>query len=517
MKTIRPVAYSYERCSSTKQIEGDTERRQWDENKACGEQFGFELSDERFFDAGVSAYRGLNFEANLGRILERIQPGEGLIFNDMDRFSRQNWKTAVDFLEKFLVKGVVVMTSRNRQQITLESFRKDPGSFLPVIMASHLGHAEDAKKAYYIRKAWETKRAEIRAGTAIRQKLPGWLEHEKQVVGGKIVLGKIVVNDAKAKIVREIFRLTLKGWSRRRIAKDFNARAVPSVSGQVKHWNSQSILACIVRNPAVIGDYRMPDTGEVIKGIFPRIVGDEVFYRANASATGRKKQTTAQVANNLVTGLIRCPGCGGNMRLNRKHKSKGKVHSYLVCSGQLIGKTDCSCRPKYDAFEASLLALMRESALIRKAMGQQLDEQPDELTALRGKLQTADAKLNELMGHLEATPSKILARRVQVLEAEAEQMRGELQRKEAEQKATVRPDAAYETFARELSAHAQEGEYRERVKVCLRQMIDKIQFVEKTHYTVQFRGGAMVDVILGPSGWLFSPTPDWATGSRVND
>jgi len=514
---MRPVAYSYERCSSTKQIDGDTERRQWDENKACAEQFGFELSDERFFDAGVSAYRGLNFEANLGRILERIQPGQGVIFNDMDRFSRQNWKTAVDFLERFLTKGVVVMTSRNRQQITLESFRKDPGSFLPVIMASHIGHAEDAKKAYYVKKAWETKRAEIRAGMAIRQRLPGWLKHEKTVVGGKIVLGKVIVNKGKAEIVREIFRLTLKGWSRRRIAKDFNARRVPSVSGQVNHWNAQSILACIVRNPAVIGDYRMRETGEVIKGIFPRVVSDEVFYSANASATGQKKQTTAQVANNLATGLIRCPGCGGNMRLNRNHQH-GKVYSYLVCSCQFMGKSNCSCRPRYELFESSLLALMRESTLVRKAMGQQLDEQPDELTALRGKLQAADAKLNELMAHLETAPSRILAQRVQTLEAEAEQLRAQLQRKEAEQKGTVRPDAAYETFARELSEHAQKAEYRERVKVCLRQMIDKIQFVAKTHYTVLFRGGATLDVILGPSGgWLFSPTPDWATGSRVND
>ena len=94
------------------------------------------------------------------------------------------------------------------------------------------------------------------------------------------------------------------------------------------------------------------------------------------------------------------------MRLNRKHKGKGKVYSYLVCSGQHIGKTDCSCRPNYDAFEGSLLALMRESALIRKAMGQQLGEQPDELTALRAKLQAADSKLNELMAHLEATPAR---------------------------------------------------------------------------------------------------------------
>ena len=166
----KPLAYLYGRCSSAKQVDGDSERRQLADGEAIAAQHGFTLADERFFDAGVSAYRGANLteKAKLGMLLERLQPGQALIFENMDRFSRQDWFTAAKAFERFLAKGVKVIV--NRQVVTLESFQRDPGSFLPVIMASHLGHDEDRKKSERVKAAWVIKRAEIKAGVAIRQR-----------------------------------------------------------------------------------------------------------------------------------------------------------------------------------------------------------------------------------------------------------------------------------------------------------------------------------------------------------
>jgi hypothetical protein len=306
--------------------------------------------------------------------------------------------------------------------------------------------------------------------------------------------------------------LTLGGWSRRRIAKEFNTKGVPSVSGQADHWNGQSILACLIRNPAVIGDYKTAE-GEIIKGIFPAIVDEKTFYAANAAATGHRKLTTPglAVARNLVTGLVRCPTCGGNMNKATQH-GHSKAYSYLVCSKTKHGEnqTDCTCRLGYAAFESSLLAVMSDSATLRKALGQPVGE-PTELTVLRGKVDAADRKLDQLMALLEATPSKALAARVQALEAEAEGLRGELQAQEATIKGTTPPRVAYEKFAAELADHLQEPEYRERVKVALREIIDRIQVHDKKTFTIYFRGGRSVEV------WMSEGAFRWELARQIGD
>jgi DNA invertase Pin-like site-specific DNA recombinase len=527
----KPLALIYERCSSAKQIDGTSEDRQSEVNLSCAEYFGFEVSDI-LFDAGVSGFHGDNFEAGLARIFERIQPGQGLIFEDMRRFGRQNWKIAVDYLEKFLLKGVKVMTSQNRQMITLEAFRSDPGTFLPVILAAHQAHDENAQKAYYVRESWVSKRAEIEAGTAIRQRLPSWLYHEKTFVGSKVVLGAVKVDEAKAQTIREIFRLVLAGQSLRTIAKDFNLRGVPVVSIHTKgwkrkgepekerkkvQWNGRSVLATIIRNPAVIGDYVTAEN-KTIKGIFPAIVDEKTFHAANARATGnRTSLATSHTAlgNNLFTGLVKCPTCGGNMSLRVHHKGKkhgGKVYRYLWCSQTKNGQNqiDCKIRPKYDLFEQSIFLLFKDgNNEIKTLLGQA--SAPSEFMVLQGKLDIADRKLNEMVKFQEEAPSKRMAERIQQLEQETETLRAEAQTKEAQEKAATPPLLAYSKFVAELSEHLQEPEYRERVKVALRDIIKFVQFEDSARFTVHFNNGAtmpywMGDTVLLPKA--LTETPD---------
>jgi DNA invertase Pin-like site-specific DNA recombinase len=163
--------FSYARWSSDKQAEGDSLRRQtWQAEQWCLRQ-GLSLAEERFVDGGVSAYRGKNQAGELGRLVETLQAGDTLLVEDADRLSRQDWKSAMDFVDRVLAKGVKIVTLQNGNEITAESFRSNPGVFLQLILNAHLGHSEDVKKAARVREAWVTKRAEIKAGTAIRQRL----------------------------------------------------------------------------------------------------------------------------------------------------------------------------------------------------------------------------------------------------------------------------------------------------------------------------------------------------------
>jgi hypothetical protein len=95
------------------------------------------------------------------------------------------------------------------------------------------------------------------------------------------------------------------------------------------------------------------------------------------------------------------------------------------------------------------------------------------------------------------------------LEVETEALRGELQTKEATRKATTPPAVAYEKFVTELAEHMPEPEYRERVKVALRNIIDTIQFIDKKTFTVNFRGGKAIEV------WMSDGAFKWELAKQV--
>jgi hypothetical protein len=325
---------------------------------------------------------------------------------------------------------------------------------------------------------------------------------------GKVILGGIKVDEVKAATVREIFKLTLAGWGSRRIAQHFTQTGVPVIA-QGARWNGRSMAATIITNPSVIGHYRVLEnkkpTSEVIKNVYPAIIDERTFYACQKQVTTLRKLTTPNgaVSANIATGLCRCPSCGGNMSRNRHH-SHGKVYSYLICGRTKAGsnRTDCSVRPSYDAFEASLLGLLSHSDTVQRALGQARAE-PSKITALSGKLAEADKQAEKILRLIEGddAPAKSLVARLKAFETEAETLRLELQSEEAQAKATTSPQIVYETFKAELKAKSQTPSGREPLKAAIRDIVDQIQVMDKTTYMVEFKGGCKVCVCMPESGF----------------
>jgi DNA invertase Pin-like site-specific DNA recombinase len=436
----------------------------------------------------------------LGELVRVAKPGDVLLIEDNDRFSRQSPITALSNLSGVVNKGISVVFLRTGVEVNQGNFN-DMSVIVPNFFGALLANQENEKRAFRIRQSWEKRYNELRSGKATRMKLPGWLKREGD---------KIVVDEVKAATVKRIFKHALDGWGYRRIAQTFNAEGVPTISGQSDRWNGLSIYACVLRNPAVIGQYKL-HTGETV-AIYPPVVTEKEFYAVQANNKATKAQRSApvkSVSNCLVTGLVQCPTCGGPMSHHSNHHGN-KVYKYLVCAQNKAGQAKdpaCAKRIAYEPVERSLLALMRESSLIRSAMGQCQDGKVDELTVLRGKVEAADAKLNIMLADYAQMPTKAVNALIAKLEAEVEAQRAELQQKEATAKATTPANVVYETFARELAEHAHKSEYREQIKLTLRQMIDHIQFVDRNHYVVQLRGGSSLDVLLTNTGHLFNPSP----------
>jgi hypothetical protein len=273
-------------------------------------------------------------------------------------------------------------------------------------------------------------------------------------------------------------------------------------------WNGPSLKRCILNSIAVIGHYSIPDpitgkpTGEIAKNLFPAIVSEKDFYAVQAlnGKISERSSPVKAVSNCLVTGLTRCPTCGGPMAHQSCH-SHGKIYPYLICSANKAGQSDyedCAKRIKYDQFEQSFLGVLCDSDTVRKALGQ-VSAEPSKLTELRGRVADADKTAEKIWRLIDGNdnPPKRLVEQLKLTETSGEALRAELQAEEAKVAATTSPQITYETWRGELAAHAKNPSKREAVKVAIRDIVETIQFHSKTAYRINFKGSSQpVEVII---------------------
>jgi DNA invertase Pin-like site-specific DNA recombinase len=107
---IMKTAYSYVRFSTPEQEIGDSERRQLALAESYCAKNGLSLSETVFADRGVSAFHGKHRENGaLGRLLKHVQPGEVLLIEDCDRWSREDPLDALTRLREEVRRGIEVV------------------------------------------------------------------------------------------------------------------------------------------------------------------------------------------------------------------------------------------------------------------------------------------------------------------------------------------------------------------------------------------------------------------------
>ena len=165
---------------------------------------------------------------------------------------------------------------------------------------------------------------------------------------GHVERGQRTINEAEANVVRRIFSEYVSGKSPRKIAALLNSEQVPSPRGG--QWNASTINGNQKRRNGILNNelylgriiynrqmfVKDPDTGKrrskpnpeslwVIKSVPDlQIIDHETWDKAQAlkkrfsSHRGNKRQTKKR----LLSGLIKCGGCGGTMTIvNRERYS----------------------------------------------------------------------------------------------------------------------------------------------------------------------------------------------------
>ncbi len=206
--------------------------------------------------------------------------------------------------------------------------------------------------------------------------------------GGLVPLGYdlvdkgLVVNEAEAKRVRDIFELYLTLRSTRAVAAELTERGWTTKSRVQKNERlrpgrafTKKIVGTLITNPLYVGQVKL--YRELHPGAHESIVTPEVWTRVQAllesnGRNARHHQSQKTRGDALLSGLLRCGQCGDSMTTHTARKGTRKYHSY-VCSTYLKrGAKACpGSRVPTEKLEAVLLeqirALRRDPTVVSQA------------------------------------------------------------------------------------------------------------------------------------------------------
>jgi DNA invertase Pin-like site-specific DNA recombinase len=452
--TTAPKAYSYIRWSTPEQALGDSERRQLDRARAYAAQHGLDL-DESMADKGVSAFHGKNArQGHLGAFLNSVEQGaipkgSHLLVESVDRISRRDPWTALDTFKRIIDQGIVLVTLTDGQVYTLQRMRTDVTA--PIILGILLtrGYEESRMKSLRVGDAWAAKR---KKGTPMTRICPAWLTLKADRSG-------YTVNRERANLVRRMYRMYLSGVGVDGIAQTLNEEGIEpwgSIGRRAQYWNRTYIWK-ILHSTTVVGTYtphtesRREDGARVRvpsdpkPGFYPAIIDSDTWQRVQTMqrAKGPKGQrTSSKNIRNLFAGLLRCPNCGGTMRLENKGAYKGHPQQYAYCAAADhnagCAKQPVNYRRLQDAFMGKwqyLLAKMPKgkatSKLERELANTEaaIDAHEDAIEnlsraigrnpspALEARLREQEDALRELKAEAESLETRIEAASPKIIEA----------------------------------------------------------------------------------------------------
>jgi DNA invertase Pin-like site-specific DNA recombinase len=120
---------------------GDSERRQLALAESYCAREKLRLSQEGFADRGVSAFHGKHRENGArGRLLKHVKPGDVILIEDSDRWSRENPLDAMTRLREEIRRGVEVVFLRTGK-VTQANF-EDMGVLVPNFFSSLLANQD---------------------------------------------------------------------------------------------------------------------------------------------------------------------------------------------------------------------------------------------------------------------------------------------------------------------------------------------------------------------------------------
>lgn len=300
-------------------------------------------------------------------------------FLDSSRFSRMTVPEAFSYIHQLQEAGVAIDLGIDQEKVTGEAAY----IMLTVLLTGN--------RAYAVTTAFKVAlghAAAVQAGRWTGGREPyGYRQAPHPSGRGKT----LVIDEAKAKIVRRIYDHYEGGLAPLAIAAALNRESAPSASGG--KWHGQTVRQ-ILGNRAYAGDtalhddcsarpnstpqfYRASDTGPLEAGTagppllkqdtHTAIIPREQWERVQARRRERATTPTGGVPMLLGKGVATCGVCGGPMKAGAGNTTKTRRYRYYVCASRQhhgawsedgCGQTSV----RDDRLEPDVLAAVREQA-----------------------------------------------------------------------------------------------------------------------------------------------------------
>lgn len=327
-----------------------------------------------YWEAAVSGTKKEN-RPELNRLITACKAGsvDLILTKSISRFSR-NTTDCLEMVRTLTALGVnILFEKENIHTGTMES------EFMLTLFSTF---AEEESKSISANELW-TKHKQFEDGTFRFSKAP---------FGYNLVDGNFEVNQERAVIVKEIFDMVLSGKGTPAVAKELNARGIPTGTkrndGSPGVWSSHMIRG-MIKNVVYIGDvlnqktfndhfHRKYNYGErqqyYNEGHHEAIIDKETFELANAAVRrrGEEKGNTPcedrQLRNNphnnryAFSGKLRCACCGGKLKRVTQDTVRGKRYHW-ACMEHLRDKASCQMKREAEANIKNAFATMLNKLL----------------------------------------------------------------------------------------------------------------------------------------------------------
>ena len=369
----------------------------------------------------------------------QVAKGSVLIVESLDRLTRQEVPTALEFFLMLLRLGIEIVTIEPEDWFKRKTLSEI--QLIIVIVILSRAHNESATKSRRLKDAWEEKRRKLNEDSKpISKRAPTWVQLKEDRSGFDL-------HPEKAPIVKRLIEMYIGGTGINAIARTFNQEGIPPLGEggrQAKLWHKSTILK-ILKSRALIGEYqphlgrkhqdqgKRQKIGEPIEGYYPALISEADFYSAQKKLAGRKfpgrTGNGSGSVTNLFQGLLFDARTGSTMQMVDKGTGR------QIVSGSARGGLSEYIAFPYPAVEQVMLDLMKTITPADILPVTNNSEMADQLEKLVGKLGKIEHGIATAQSKMQSDPVLIdslspvvrnLAVQKQGLETTIEEIRHEL-------------------------------------------------------------------------------------------
>lgn len=315
-----PAAIPYIRFSSARQTTGSSaERQQQMVTQWLAQHSEYTLSDLTYEDLGRSGYHGDHIREGGGfaKLLQAVEAGsikagDVVLVEAIDRTGRLSpMRMLRDVISPIIESGVSIITLDDG--VTYNKDSVEGGHLFLLVAKIQAAHGYSKALSERTKASYAIRREQAKATGKVKRHTPIWLTSDGEVIE------HIAVH------VRQAFELYVSGVGKTAIANRLRASGVVELA-----TCSGPTVEAWLRNQAVIGcwEYGKDNAdvqSEIIRGVYPAIVSDELFMLAQQRKKAVATKPRERTSKHFLVGLVKCGVCGANYIIHHKDRKPNNM------------------------------------------------------------------------------------------------------------------------------------------------------------------------------------------------